>query len=120
VTAETPAAGRCARCGTVLSRYNPEPVCASCHHADEVIPATGEWLCRPAGAPADDTSASLMIMYPIRTCGEVVVVEPGGYPERMSHVPFGEGMVPLDRCSGRHHTSPPAAPLPGTCHNPGR
>ncbi|MBV9144125.1 MAG: helix-turn-helix transcriptional regulator [Pseudonocardiales bacterium] len=57
MTAETPAVGQCARCGAVLSRYNPEPVCASCRHADEAIPAAGEWLCRPAGAPADDTGA---------------------------------------------------------------
>lgn len=60
MTVETSAAARqCTRCGAPLSRYNPAPVCAGCHHADEPIPAAGEWLSRPTGALADDTGAVL-------------------------------------------------------------
>jgi transcriptional regulator with XRE-family HTH domain len=60
VSAETSAALRqCARCGASLSRYNPEPTCASCSHVDEAIPAAGEWLSRPSAAPADDIGAVL-------------------------------------------------------------
>ncbi|MGH3921472.1 MAG: helix-turn-helix domain-containing protein, partial [Pseudonocardiaceae bacterium] len=49
----------CTRCGAPLSRYNPEPTCASCNHADEAIPAAGEWLSRPTGVPTGDTGAVL-------------------------------------------------------------
>lgn len=60
MSAETSAALRqCARCGASLSRYNPEPTCASCSHVDEAIPAAGEWLSRPSAAPADDIGAVL-------------------------------------------------------------
>jgi transcriptional regulator with XRE-family HTH domain len=60
VSADTSEALRqCTRCGAPLSRYNPEPICASCDHAEEVIPAGGEWLIRPASLPADDTGAVL-------------------------------------------------------------
>ena len=48
------AVGQCTQCGAPLSRYNPDPVCASCTHADEIIPAAGEWLSRPVGVPGDD------------------------------------------------------------------
>ncbi len=58
--AEASAAVRqCTRCGARLSRYNLEPTCASCNHADEAIPAAGEWFSRPTGVPADDTGAVL-------------------------------------------------------------
>ena len=53
------AVGQCAQCGAPLSRYNPDAVCASCNHADDVIPAAGQWLHRPTGVPADDTGAVL-------------------------------------------------------------
>ncbi|MGB9138818.1 MAG: helix-turn-helix transcriptional regulator [Pseudonocardiaceae bacterium] len=46
--------GQCTQCGASLSRYNPDPMCASCTHADETIPAAGEWLSRPVGVPGDD------------------------------------------------------------------
>lgn len=60
MTVETSAVVRpCTRCGAALSRYNSEPVCASCHHADEPIPVAGEWLSRPTGALADDIGAVL-------------------------------------------------------------
>lgn len=59
MTAEASAAVRqCTRCGASLSRYNPAPVCAICDHADEPLPAAGEWLSQPIGAPADDTAAA--------------------------------------------------------------
>ena len=41
---------KCERCGQVLSRYNTEPVCASCAHAPALRPAVDraaeEWLSR--------------------------------------------------------------------------
>jgi transcriptional regulator with XRE-family HTH domain len=58
--AETSAAVRqCTCCGALLSRYNPEPTCASCNHADEAIPAAEEWFSRPTSVPADDSGAVL-------------------------------------------------------------
>jgi transcriptional regulator with XRE-family HTH domain len=61
VTAAEASAGvrQCTRCGTLLSRYNPEATCASCDHVDEAVPAVGEWLSRPTGVPADDTGVAL-------------------------------------------------------------
>jgi transcriptional regulator with XRE-family HTH domain len=50
---------QCARCGAPLSRYNPEPTCARCTHAEEAIATAGEWLSRPSAAPANDTGAVL-------------------------------------------------------------
>ncbi|MGH3710338.1 MAG: helix-turn-helix domain-containing protein [Pseudonocardiaceae bacterium] len=58
-TEASAAVGQCAQCGAPLSRYNPDAVCASCHHADDVLPAAGEWLSRPTGVPADDTGVVL-------------------------------------------------------------
>ncbi len=54
------AVGQCTQCGAPLSRYNPDPVCASCTHADEAIPSVGEgWLSRPSGVPGDDAGAAV-------------------------------------------------------------
>ncbi|MGH3773484.1 MAG: helix-turn-helix domain-containing protein, partial [Pseudonocardiaceae bacterium] len=50
---------QCTCCGALLSRYNPEPVCASCRHVDESISATGEWFSRPTGVLADPVGAVL-------------------------------------------------------------
>ena len=58
-TETSEAVRQCASCGAPLSRYNPEPTCASCNHADEPSSAAGEWLSRPSAAPADDTGAVL-------------------------------------------------------------
>jgi transcriptional regulator with XRE-family HTH domain len=71
VRVETSAAARqCTRCGAPLSRYNPEPLCAICNHADEAIPAAGEWLHRPTGAPADDTGAVLRAWRVFARCNQ--------------------------------------------------
>ncbi len=51
------AVGQCTQCGASLSRYNPDPVCASCTHVDEAVPVVGEWLSRPSGVPGDDAGA---------------------------------------------------------------
>jgi len=34
-------------------------MCAGCDHADEAIPAVGEWFSRPTGVPADDAGAAV-------------------------------------------------------------
>ncbi|MGH7750350.1 MAG: helix-turn-helix domain-containing protein, partial [Candidatus Dormibacteria bacterium] len=52
-------AGQCAQCGAPLSRYNSNPVCATCNRPDEASSAAGEWLSRPTGVPVDDTGAVL-------------------------------------------------------------
>jgi DNA-binding XRE family transcriptional regulator len=50
---------QCACCGVPLSRYNSDPTCARCNHADEASPVVGEWLSRPSAAPVNDTGAVL-------------------------------------------------------------
>jgi len=73
VSVETSAAVRqCTRCGAPLSRYNSEALCAICGHVDEAIPATGEWLHRPTGAPADDTGAVLRAWRASARCNQGV------------------------------------------------
>ncbi|MGH4008920.1 MAG: helix-turn-helix domain-containing protein, partial [Pseudonocardiaceae bacterium] len=51
------AVGQCTHCGAPLSRYNPDLVCASCHHLHAAPLASGAWLSRPLGVPGDDAGA---------------------------------------------------------------
>jgi transcriptional regulator with XRE-family HTH domain len=62
---------QCARCGALLSRYNPEATCASCEHVDETAGAVGEWFSRPASVPADDIGAVLRAWRASTDCSQV-------------------------------------------------